>query len=39
MLRREPQQHVIERAAQIVVGFFWCNIHLRHDPELIIAFN
>jgi hypothetical protein len=31
MLRREPQQHEIERA-KIRVGFFWWgNVHLPHD--------
>jgi hypothetical protein len=39
MLRRKPQQHEIE-CAKIKVSFFWWgNVHLRHDAELIFSFN
>jgi hypothetical protein len=31
MLRRKPQQHVIERAKIEVSFFWWGNVHLPHD--------
>jgi hypothetical protein len=39
MLRRKPQQHVIERA-KIEVGFFWWAMFIYPMmPELIFSFN